>query len=117
MPQIEIQTDHHWADGMYCRVISCPEGVVIVGKVHKKEHFAIVAKGCVQIEKEVFPAGTVLVSQPGTKRAIYALEDSIFLTVHRTKERNIERIEKRLVENDPLALFDSGNRLKLKELT
>lgn len=117
MPQLELQTDHYWADGMYCRVVARPKGAVIVGKVHKREHFYIVAKGCVQIEKEVYPAGTVLVSQPGTKRAVFALEDSICLTVHRTKKRNLEAIERQLVEPDPLALFDAGNRLKVKELT
>ena len=117
MPQIELQTDHYFADGMYCRVVARPKGTVIVGKVHKKEHFYIVAKGCVQIEKEVYPAGTVLVSQPGTKRAVFALEDSICLTVHRTNNRNLKRLEKQLVEDDPLALFDAGNKLKVKELT
>jgi hypothetical protein len=115
MPQMELQTDHYFADGMYARVLFRPAGTLIVGKVHKKEHFYIVAKGCVQIGKEVLHAGTVLVSQPGTKRAVLALEDSICLTVHRTKKRNLDKIEKQMVEPDKLALFDASN--KLKELT
>ena len=119
MPQwnAEGNTSHYFSDQMYCRVLFRPAGTLIVGKKHKKSHFYIVAKGCVQIEKEIYPAGTVLVCQPGTKRAVYALEDSICLTVHRTNNRNLKRLEKQLVEDDPLALFDAGNKLKVKELT
>jgi hypothetical protein len=113
--QKSIRTDHYFADGMYARVLFRPKGALIIGKVHKKEHFYIVAMGCVQIEKNVYPAGTVIVSKPGTKRAVLALEDSICLTVHRTKKRNLANIEKQLIEPDAKALFDSSN--KLKELT
>lgn len=115
MPQVELQTDHYFADGMYARVLFRPAGTLIVGKVHKREHFYIVARGKVQIGKEVLEAGTVIVSKPSTKRAVYALEDSICLTVHRTKKRNLDKIEKQLVEPDSKALFDASN--KVKELT
>lgn len=113
LPQVELQTDHYFADGMYARVVTRLKGTVIVGKVHKREHFYIVAKGRVQVGKEVYEAGTVIVSQPGTKRAVYALEDSVCLTVHRTKKRNLDAIERQLIEPDRKALFDSSN----KELT
>jgi hypothetical protein len=112
LPQLELQTDHHFADGMYCRVVHRPAGALIVGKVHKREHFYIVAKGRVQVGREVFGAGTVIVSQPGTKRAVLALEDSICLTVHRTAKKNLDKIERELVEPDKTALFDSRNKLK-----
>jgi hypothetical protein len=113
--QKAIRTDHYFADGMYARVVFRPKGALIIGKVHKKEHFYIVAMGCVQVGKQVLPAGTILVSKPGTKRAVFALEDSICLTVHRTKKRNLDKIERQLIEPDKTALFDSSN--KLKELT
>ena len=115
MPQVELQTDHYWADGMYCRIVHRPAGTVIVGKVHKKEHFYMVLKGAVQVGKEVYEAGSVIVSKPGTKRAVYALEDSICCTVHRSKKRNLDKLEKQLVEHDENTLFDAQN--KLKELT
>ena len=114
MPQMELPTDHYFADGMYARVVFRPAGTLIIGKVHRKEHFYIVAKGCVQVGKETYPAGTVLVSQPGTKRAVLALEDSICMTVHRTKKRNLDKIEAQMVEPDKNSLFDSSNKLKEK---
>jgi len=117
MPQVELRTDHYFADGMYARVLSRPAGTLIVGKVHKREHFYIIAKGKVMVGKEVYEAGTVIVSKPGTKRAVLALEDSVCLTVHRTKKRNLDKIEKQLIEPDSTALFDARNKLKQKELT
>jgi hypothetical protein len=116
MPQVELRTDHYFADGMYARVLSRPAGTLIVGKVHKREHFYIIAKGKVMVGKEVYEAGTVIVSKPGTKRAVLALEDSVCLTVHRTKKRNLDKIEKQLIEPDSTALFDARNKLKAKEL-
>lgn len=112
MPQVELHTEHFFADGMYARVLARPAGTLIVGKKHKREHFYIVAKGRVQVGKDIYEAGTVIVSQPGTKRAVYALEDSVCLTIHRTKKRNLQAIERQLIEPDPKALFDSENKLK-----
>lgn len=117
LPQAELETFHHFADGMYARVLPRPAGTLIVGKVHKREHFYIVAKGRVQVstdgETKTLEAGTVLVSKPGTKRAVLALEDSICLTVHRTKYKNLQKIEKQLIEPDATALYDESNRRKL----
>jgi len=121
MPQVEFVTNHYFADGMYCRELTQPAGTLVVGKVHKREHFYIVTKGSVQVAMDegvkIFTAPTVIVSKPGTKRAILALEDAVYVTVHRTNKKNLDKIEKELIEPDPKALFDSANRLKIKELT
>jgi len=113
LPQVELHTEHYFADGMYCRMLARAAGTLIVGKVHKREHFYIVAKGRVQVvsgdEMQIYEAGSIVVSKPGTKRAVLALEDSICLTVHRTKSRNLDRIERELVRPDKTALFDARN--------
>lgn len=111
-------TQHLFADGMYCRVLFRPAGTLIVGKQHRKCHFYIVAKGRVSVTDGDGPAveygaGTILVSKPGTKRAVLALEDSVCLTVHRTKYKNLEKIEKQLIEPDATALYDASNKRKL----
>ena len=118
LPQVELQTDHYFADGMYARVLSRKAGTLIVGKVHKKEHFYIIAKGRVRVasgeDVQTYEAGAILVSKPGTKRAVLALEDSICVTIHRTKKRNLDKIEHELVEPDEKALFNASNTLKLE---
>lgn len=114
-PQVELPTFHWFADGMYARVVERPAGALIVGKIHKKPHFYIVTKGRVQIGKDIFEAGTVIVSQPGTKRAVYALEDSICMTIHRTDKTDLAEIEAELVEQDESSPFGVGNKLKAIE--
>ena len=45
MPQASVVTEHYFSDGMYCRKVFRSAGTLIVGKVHKKEHFFLCAKG------------------------------------------------------------------------
>ena len=120
LPQVEVETEHYFADGMYCRVVKRAAGVLIVGKVHLREHFYMVVRGSVAViqdgaERRVYEAGSVLVSQPGTKRAVLALEDSVCLTVHRTDKTDLLEIEAELIEPDSQALFGPDNRLKTLE--
>ena len=116
LPQAEVITDHYFADGMYCRKLIRPKDTVIVGKVHKKEHFFLCAKGEIiaWTEKGMrkLQAGDVIVSQPGTKRVTYALTDAIGITFHRTDNTDLDEIEKEIIEEDNTALFDSSNKLK-----
>ena len=116
LPQLELETRHHFADGMYCRELFRPAGCTIVGKVHKKEHFYIVVSGEVTIvgdgKRERVKAPRVFVSKPGTKRAVYAHVDSVCITVHRTDSLDLNEIEEELIERDDTALFDAQNKLK-----
>lgn len=117
--QMELPTKHHFADGMYCRELFRPKDTTIVGKVHKREHFYIVLSGEVTIvgdgKRERVRAPRIFVSAPGTKRAVYAHEDSICITVHRTFETDLEAIERELVEPDETSLYGPGNVLRALE--
>lgn len=115
MPQAVLPTEHFFADGMYCRFLPRPAGTLIVGKVHRREHFYIVCSGTVQVTdgegvaKEIIgPA--IVVSKPGTKRAVLAITDATCLTVHRTDKTDLDEIEEELIEPDDSALFDARNQ-------
>lgn len=102
---------------MYCRSLFRLATTLIVGKVHKKEHFYIVACGTVMVTDGDNPAQTitgphVIVSQPGTKRAVYALTDATCITVHRCEETDMAAIDRDLVDEDPYAMFLPGNEPK-----
>ena len=120
MPQIELPTEHYFAGGMYCRKVFRPAGTTIVGKVHKKSHLFLCAKGQILAWSEtgmrMLNAGDVVESQPGTKRVTYAVEDSIGVTFHVTDKTDLDDIESELVEPDELALFDATNKLKLNNI-
>jgi quercetin dioxygenase-like cupin family protein len=116
LPQLTLETFSHFAPGLYARQLLLPAGATIVGKRHKKEHIYIVTRGRVAVDSGsgavIHEAGSVHVSQPGAKRAIHALEDAIFTTVHRTDNTDLDDIERELLEEDDTALFDSSNQLK-----
>jgi len=83
---IPPEPEHHFARGMYARALTIPAGMVVVGKHHKHEHFVFVAKGRAVIVSEFgrqeVEAGFIAVSPPGIKRAVYAHEDTMFVTLH-----------------------------------
>lgn len=116
MPQAELQTEHFFSPGMYCRRVFRPAGTLIVGKVHKEPHFFLCAKGEIIAWTEngmrKLQAGDVIESKPGTKRVTLATQDSIGITIHKTDKTDLDEIEAELIEPDDTALFDSSNKLK-----
>ena len=116
MPQVELQTEHYFSEGMYCRKVWRPAGTVIVGKVHKKDHFFMCVFGEIIAWTEngmkILKSGDIIESKPGTKRVTMALTDAIGVTVHRTDKQDLDEIEAELLEPDQAALFDSSNKLK-----
>ena len=109
---------HHYAKGMYAREFAMPAGMVVVGKKHKHEHFMMVLKGHAKIVTEFgnqdVKAGLVHVSQPGAKRVVYAIEDTIFVTVHLnpTDTTDIEQIEAEHIEPEAPETIELAKRYK-----
>ena len=120
MPQAELKTEHYFSQGMYCRKVFREAGTIIVGKVHKKDHFFMCAQGQIIAWSEkgmvTLNAGDVLCSKSGTKRVTMAVTDAIGITVHKTNKTDLDKIEKELIEPDELALYDSSNNIKVKAL-
>jgi mannose-6-phosphate isomerase-like protein (cupin superfamily) len=117
LPQAELPTEHYFSDGMYCRKLFRPAGTLIVGKVHKKDHFFLCASGEIIAWSEkgmvTLRAGDIIESKAGTKRVTLAVEDSIGVTFHRTDKTDLDEIEAELIEPEATALFDAYNKLKL----
>jgi hypothetical protein len=82
LPPPEWELEHYFIPGVYLRVLRMKAGTVLVGKIHATVHGCIVAKGRIAVGKQVFEAGDVFVSQPGAKRAGYAIEDTVFINAH-----------------------------------
>jgi hypothetical protein len=120
LPQLAVETQHYFADGLYCRWVFRRAGTLTIGKVHKKQHFYLVIQGCVEVAGGPdgpvrLTAPALVVSEPGTKRAVYALEDSVCITVHHSHLTDIEALEDELVEHDPRSMYGPGNTLKALE--
>lgn len=118
--QYEPPTEHVFHGGMYCRQVWRPAGCLIVGKVHKKEHFYMVVSGTVKITVDdgvqTITGPFLLCSKPGTKRAVYAETDALCMTIHRVESETVEEVESELVEDDPNSMFTIGNTVKNPEI-
>lgn len=117
LPQYEPKTTHRFHAGMYCREVWRKKGVLVVGKVHKKEHFYLIVSGTVCItdgqgEPQRITGPHMIESAPGTKRAVYAETDVLCMTFHRTDATTVEAAEAELVEEDKTAMYSAGNQIK-----
>lgn len=116
LPQYEPLTKHTFHGGMYCREVWRPAGVLVIGKVHKKEHFYMIVYGTVAITTDdgvkSVTGPCLLSSMPGTKRAVYAETDTLCMTFHRTDSTTVEEAEAEMVEEDEADMYSIGNKVK-----
>jgi hypothetical protein len=116
LEQFEPETKNIFHGGMYCRQVLRPAGCLIVGKVHKKEHFYFVVSGTILVTTDEGPQNItgpyLLCSTPGTQRAVYAQTDALCMTFHRTDAITVEDAELDLVEEDLSSPFGPGNKIK-----
>lgn len=96
----EQLTSHHFCNGVYCREFFLPAGGVAVGKMHAKESFFLIVKGVARISTadgtvHTITAPFMAVTQPNSKRVVFAIEDTIFLTFHPNPddEHDLVRLE------------------------
>lgn len=105
LSHVECPLQHIFAPGAVARTIFLPERAVIVGKIHKHAHLNMLHRGKVTVVTEGggiemldatrFPL--IMVSPAGTKRAVHALEDTIWTTVHLTNETDLAKIEEDVI--------------------
>ena len=106
---------HTFADGIYVRQMSMRPGSVVVGAIHKHLHVWFLLTGKVIInnngEKIEHIAPCYTVSKPGSQRIILALEDSIFVNVHKnpTNTQDVSELEKQIVS---MTIKEYNNKYK-----
>lgn len=95
---------HHFAPGCYAREIFLPANHTIIGKIHNHAHLNIIQKGRVSVSTEdgskELEAPCVFTSYAGTKRAVYAHEDTIWITIHVTEKTDLAEIEDEIIAKD-----------------
>ena len=101
-PQIEITPVHRFAKGVYAREITMPADTLITGHLHTTQHLVILSEGRVTVYSPGEPvrhltAPCTFISEPGTRRLIYAHEHAVWTTIHGTDETDIDRLEATLI--------------------
>ena len=88
---------HTFADGIYVRQMDMKADSLVVGAIHNHLHVWFLLTGHLAVSTEnsieEFIAPCYVVADPGSKRVIYAIEDSIFVNVHKNP-KNIKDIKK-----------------------
>ena len=94
---------HSFADGVYIREMKMEKGSAVIGAIHNHLHVWFLLQGelivATENSTEEFLAPCYVISKPGSKRVIYALEDSIFVNIHKnpSNTKDIEELEKDIV--------------------
>lgn len=109
LPQTQCPLKHHFAPGVYLREIFMPAGTVVIGKIHKTEHFNIISRGVCTLHhedgrREVLSAPMTFVSGPGVQKVLTIHADTVWTTVHVTPETDLEKLESLLIEPMNLVL-------------
>lgn len=122
-PQIRLPLNHLFTPGLYIREVLLPKGTLLTSKIHMTEHPFVISRGLVSVwsgiegeEPQVFGAPYTGITKPGTRRIIYAYEDTIWSTFHPTLETDIEKIERELIfkhdEHLPFSVTADGEAVK-----
>jgi quercetin dioxygenase-like cupin family protein len=101
LPQVELPLLHFRIPGVYVRVMEIPKGTVLTGKIHNYDCISIIAKGVISVNSiegpKTLTAGDVSITPAGVKRVGFALEDTVFITVHHCDKANLAEIEDYLI--------------------
>ena len=109
-PGFEEGLEHFFGHQTYARQMTLSKGSLIVGKLHRFSCVNILSKGAVRVEGEfesdTYTAPHTWVSRAGTKRAIVAIEDCIWTTIHGnpTNTQDMSELENMLIAESYEAL-------------
>lgn len=110
--QVEYQTLHHFAPGLYVREFRMPAGAVCVGAKHRFEHMIMLVKGkatfWTERGEETLEAPHMHKSWEGCQRVIYAHEDLVLVSFHPTDTTDLDELRKELIVED-MRLLEGGD--------
>tara|TARA_R110002167_G_scaffold51185_1_gene148307 strand:+ start:32 stop:487 length:456 start_codon:yes stop_codon:yes gene_type:complete len=97
---------HTFTDGIYIRQMSMRKDSFVIGKIHKHNHVWFLLSGEISVADEnntVDHIAPCYVEAPsGSKRMIYAHEDSVWVNIHAnpTNTQDLEELEELIIAKD-----------------
>lgn len=94
---------HTFADGIYIRQMDMKSDSIVIGAIHNHLHVWFLLTGHLMVvtedTTEEFIAPCYVLATPGSKRVIYAMEDSIFVNIHKNPNniKDIKKLEDEIV--------------------
>ena len=97
LPEHEMKHTHIFTPGLYTRQLFIPARTLLTSRIHLTEHPYVISKGDISVwTKET---GTVRlkaphtgITFPGTRRLLFAHDDTIWTTYHVTDETDVDKI-------------------------
>ena len=94
--------------GLYSRELMMPAGMLCTSRIHKTCHQFVVSEGAITVyntvgdTQDLFKAGHHGITYPGTRRVLYAHEDTRWVTFHPTDRItpdffNLDNAEKQII--------------------
>lgn len=116
LDQVECPVKHFFAPGVYLREIFMPAGTVVIGRIHRTEHFNIIEQGVCSIvhddgQREMLRAPLTFVSKAGVQKILYIHEDTRWKTVHVTDETDPDRLDELLIEPPPIVVLEKSQEV------
>lgn len=117
LPQIDLPVNHTFSGGVYIREMHIPKGIFIIGKRHRHETCNILLKGTLSVfldDGKNRPVSKVsgpliLTSEPMTRKIAFCHEDAVFLNIHPTEERDLDKIESHFIISEQEFLAYKGD--------
>lgn len=107
LPETLFPSGHHFAEGIYVRETFLPAGSIVVGKIHRYSTVNLITLGMVKAfnpeqpeNDKIMVAPFTFVSPPGSKRAVFAIQDSIWCTVHQSSSQDLDTLEDEFIVKD-----------------
>lgn len=87
LPEVECELEHVFTPGLYSRAIYMPQGTLIVSRIHKTKHQFNISSGVCAVknndgEWEILEAPYNGVTEAGTRRVLYIIENTLWTTYH-----------------------------------
>jgi hypothetical protein len=106
LPAVDLPTAHHFFDGLYAREITIPAGTLLTGKIHRTEHLNVVVSGAIVVWSEdngprLIEAPCEFVAPAGVRKVGFALEDTVWTTVHANPDNVVDLDELELLLIEP----------------
>jgi hypothetical protein len=113
-----VPVKHRFTDHLYSRQVYLPKDLLLTSEIHLTEHQYVVIMGVIAVWTPDTNSWIRLdapehgITLPGTRRVLYALEDTVWTTFHRltdeeNEHRNVEKIMERLLDQPHRAKFHS----------
>lgn len=103
-PIVSCPLTHRFTKGLYVREVFIPKDTLLTSKIHNSQHQYFVLKGKLSVwlddgEEVHIEAPFIGITEPNTRRVIYAWEDTIWATAHPNPDDLDEnQIEERIID-------------------